>query len=176
MTMKKLRLNFRPEKETDYPEVFNLHQAAFGQDDESRIVEGIRKSDHYIPALSLVAIHEDDIVGHILFSKIGIQTKDGIKESLALAPMAVLPKYQKKGIGSKLVEKGLIEAIKAGFKSVIVLGHPDYYPAFGFRKASEWNIRCPFEVPDEAFMAIELEENSLKNCEGEVVYPDAFMI
>jgi predicted N-acetyltransferase YhbS len=110
-----------------------------------------------------------------LFSKIKII---GVKEyeSLALAPMAVLPKYQKQGIGAKLIKEGLKKAKKIGFDSVFVLGHKDYYPRFGFEKASRWNIKCPFKVPDEAFMAIELSVGALKERSGIVEYPKEFGI
>ena len=89
--------------------------------------------------------------------------------------MAVIPEYQRKGIESKLIKKGIEKAKELGFDSIIVLGHEDYYPKFGFERASKWNIRCPFEVPDEAFMAIELTEKALEGKAGTVKYPDEFM-
>jgi len=138
------------------------------------LIDKIRAGDSFIPELSLVAELEGEIVGHILFSKIKILGKDEY-ESLALGPMAVVPKHQKQGIGGKLITTGLEIAKKLGFESVIVVGHKDYYPKFGFKRASLWGIKCPFEVPDEAFMAIELVENSLKNKAGTVQYPKEFM-
>ncbi len=121
----------------------------------------------------MVAQIDNEIVGHILFTKIQIIGNE-IYDSLALAPMAVLPEFQNHQIGSALVRAGLKKAKDLKFKSVIVLGHKNYYPKFGFQKASNWQIKCPFEVPDEAFMAIELIKNGLENISGIVQYPKAF--
>ena len=121
----------------------------------------------------MVAQIDNEIVGHILFTKIQIIGNE-IYDSLALAPMAVLPEFQNRRIGSALVRAGLKKAKDLKFKSVIVLGHKNYYPKFGFQKASNWQIKCPFEVPDEAFMAIELIKNGLENISGIVQYPKAF--
>jgi predicted N-acetyltransferase YhbS len=151
-----------------------VNQLAFQQENESKLIEKIRVGENFVPELSLVAELDGEMVGHILFSKIKIVGK-AEHESLALAPMAVLPKFQKQGIGGELVKAGLEIARKLGFDSVIVLGHADYYPRFGFEKASKWDIKCPFEVPDEAFMVIELVEDSLKDKAGTVRYPKEFM-
>ncbi len=121
----------------------------------------------------MVAQIDNEIVGHILLTKIQIIGNE-IYDSLALAPMAVLPEFQNRRIGSALVRAGLKKAKDLKFKSVIVLGHKNYYPKFGFQKASNWQIKCPFEVPDEAFMAIELIKNGLENISGIVQYPKAF--
>ena len=165
----------RKETVEDLAKVYEVNRAAFSQEDESKLVERIRKGSYYIPELSLVAEINEKIIGHILFSKIKI-IGDNEYESLALAPMAVLPEYQKKGIGGKLIKKGLKKARELGFDSVIVLGHADYYPRFGFERASRWNIKCLFEVPDEAFMAIELNAGALKERSGIVEYPEEFGI
>ncbi|CEH30793.1 GCN5 family acetyltransferase [Aneurinibacillus migulanus] len=142
---------------------------------EHLLVNRIRKSDAFIPELSLVAIDQDDeIVGHILLSKITIVDDDKAVDSLALAPVAVVPEHQKKGIGSQLIHTALKKAKEVGHHSVIVLGHKDYYPKFGFKQASLWNIQAPFEVPDEVFMALELTENSLESVQGVVYYSKAF--
>ena len=118
---------------------------------------------------------KEKIIGHILFTKLKILNEAGEEYiSLSLAPMAVLPSYQNLGIGSELVKSGLEKAAKLGHKSVIVLGHDKYYPRFGFEPASKWKITCPFEVPDEVFMAIELVPGALKNVSGEVHYPKEF--
>ena len=95
-------------------------------------------------------------------------------ETLALAPLAVAPAYQKKGIGGRLIGQGLAAAKELGFSSVIVLGHSGYYPRFGFQKASKWGIKCPFEVPDEVFMALELTPRALSGHAGTVQYPSEF--
>lgn len=166
-------ITIRQETITDFPQVYNIHAAAFGQKDESEIVERIRKGAHFVPALSLVANYQNQIGGHILFSKIKINCSPEF-ECLALAPVAVLPEFQKKGIGKKLVNAGLEIAKSLGFEAVIVLGHKDYYPKFGFQKAIDFGISCPFDVPDEHFMAIELKENALSGKAGTVVYPSEF--
>jgi len=97
-------------------------------------------------------------------------------EALVLAPMAVLPEFQRQGIGGKLIREGLNKAKELGFDSVTVLGHKDYYPRFGFERASKWNIKSPFEVPDEAFMAIELKPGALAEKTGTLEYPEEFRI
>ncbi len=147
---------------------------AFQQENESKLIEKIRKGENFVPELSLVAKIDDEIVGHILFSRIKI-VGDSILESLALAPMAVIPEFQKQGIGTKLIKKGIGQAKELGFNSIIILGDKEYYPKFGFIRASNWSIKCPFEVPDEAFMAIELTERTFEDKAGTVKYPDEFM-
>ena len=92
-----------------------------------------------------------------------------------LAPIAVIPELQKQGIGGKLIKKGIKKAKELEFDSIIVVGHKDYYPKFGFQKASQWGMKCPFEVPDEAFMAIELIVKALENKAGVVHFPQEFM-
>jgi len=147
----------------------------YSDNDEHLLVQRLRKSKDFIPELSLIATIDDKIVGHILFSKIMIQGKQEYV-SLALAPLAVLPVYQKKGIGKKLIPEGFKIAKKLGFESVIVLGHKEYYTKFGFEKASKWNFQCPFELPDEVFMAIELKKDSLLEKAGIVKYAEEFGI
>lgn len=110
----------------------------------------------------------------MLLSKISVENNHKSVESLALAPVSVLPEYQKKGIGSMLISKVLKKAKELGYHSVIVLGHKDYYPKFGFKPASLWNIKAPFEVSDEVFMALEITGNSLENVNGIVRYPREF--
>lgn len=139
------------------------------------LVGRLRVSDAYIPELSIVA--EDvtgQIIGHILLTRISIVDGANAEDSLAMAPVSVLPTNQKQGIGSRLIRTALAKAKELGYGSVIVLGHPDFYPRFGFRKASEWGIRPPFDVPDNAFMALELQKGSLRNVGGVVRYPEPF--
>jgi predicted N-acetyltransferase YhbS len=169
-----MKIIIRSEVEEDYEEITKVHDRAFNQTNEGKIVENLRKTPSYISELSLVAEYEKKIVGHIFFYPIKINTDKRKCDSLALAPMSVHPDYQNKGIGSKLVEKGLTTAKKLGFKSAIVLGHSKYYPRFGFKRASKWGICAPFDVPDDVFLAIELERNGLHNCSGTVDYPKEF--
>jgi len=167
-------LLIRKEEKKDYKKIYIVNRLAFGQENESKLIEKIRKGGNFIPDLSLVAKVDSKIVGHILFSKIKI-VGNSIFETLALAPMAVIPAFQKQGIGSKLIKKGMAKAKELGFDSIIVMGHKDYYPKFGFKRASTWNIKCPFKVPDEAFMAIELTKKALEGKAGIVNYPHEFM-
>jgi len=140
------------------------------------MVGQLRDNPRFIPELSLVALNGDMVVGHILFFPIDIVTADDRKTSLSLAPLAVHPDHQGKGIGGSLVLEGLSVARSLGFDSVIVTGHPAYYPRFGFKPASEWDIRSPVEAPDEAFMALELTEGGLEGKAGVVEYPREYDI
>lgn len=169
------------EQVEDYKVTEEVVQCAFANaehsdKDEHQLVSRIRASSAFIAELSLVAIDKENhqIVGHVLLSKINISNDNQTIASLALAPVSVLPAYQNKGIGKSLILKALKQAKELGFHSIVVLGYPEYYPKFGFKKASTWGIKAPFEVPDEAFMAIELEENAFDNVSGVVEYPSAF--
>ncbi|RPE08473.1 N-acetyltransferase [Chitinophaga lutea] len=170
-----MKLLIRPEKAADKAAVYALHAAAFEQENESRLVDLLRESEHYIPELSLVAELNGDIVGHILFTKLKIAADNGqVFGSLALAPMAALPVLQYSGIGSQLMHDGLKAAKELGYGSVIVLGHAQYYPKFGFAPASRWGITTAYEVPDENFMALELQPGALEGVSGRVIYPAGF--
>jgi len=161
----------RHEKPEDHPHIGRVNDLAFGQPDEGSMVEQLRLNPRFIPELSLVSLDGDDVVGHILFFPIDISTADARETSLSLAPLAVHPDYQGRGIGGKLVAEGLKVAKGLGFDSVIVMGHPGYYPRFGFKPASVWGIRPPMKAPDEAFMALELKAGGLKGKSGVVEYP-----
>ena len=170
------QITIRPETQDDHREVFEINHIAFGQDNESKLVDALRKNQTaFVPELSIVATDNKKIVGHILFTKINIKDDNGnLNESLGLAPMAVRPELQKRGIGGQLIRKGLEVAKESGFKSVIVLGHEHYYPKFGFQPADKWNLKSPFDIPSNVFMAIELISGGLKNISGTVVYPKEF--
>jgi putative acetyltransferase len=170
-------LLIRPEKPDDILRIDALTRLAFQGEEEATLIAAIRASAYFIPALSLVAVGDtDQTVGHILFSPVTIESSEESKsaEALALAPMAVLPEYQNKGIGTLLVQHGLEACKKLGYSIVIVVGHPEYYPRFGFRPARAYGIEAPFEVPDEAFMVLELVPGALKNVRGVVKYSPAF--
>jgi len=124
--------------------------------------------------LSLVAVQDDSIIGHIAFSPVKVESERSTFEAITLAPMAVLPAYQSKGIGSQLVRAGLEECRDLGHEVVFVLGHPDYYPRFGFVLAKPKDIGCEFEVPDEAWMVLELREGALAGRRGTVIFQPEF--
>jgi putative acetyltransferase len=170
-----MNITLRAERPDDIAAIAQLNDRAFGGAFESRLVETIRSGGNFIPALSIVAVEGNTIVGHILFSRIFIRSGKGTVETLALAPMAVLPEYQKQGIGSRLVRYGIERARELGYNSVVVLGHKEYYPKFGFRRASVWGITSPFPVDDEYVMARELHAGALDEAAGTVEYPPEFM-
>lgn len=175
-----MNINLRQEQPNDYPNTDALIEQAFRNEEmsdqqEHLLVQCIRRSNAFIPELSIVVVNQqDNIIGHILFSKITIDNSEQTAASLALAPVSVHPDYQKQGIGSMLITEGLKKAKAAGYHSVIVLGHADYYPRFGFKPASLSGIKAPFDVPDEAFMALELEAGALEQVSGVVHYSEAF--
>lgn len=167
-------ITLRKETPQDHAGIVAVNDVAFGRKAEGKLVNSLRKTEAFIPELSIVAEYYDRVVGHILFYPVWIRRNSEDHPTLTLAPMSVLPEYQKRGIGKLLVIYGLQEARNLGHKSVIVLGHPSYYPKFGFQRASRWNIKSPFPAPDDAFMAIELETGSLTDVSGKVEFPKAF--
>jgi len=170
-----MELKIRQENRDDIKEIYEINSLAFGQENEAKLVDLLRDSATFVPELSLVATIDNKLVGHILFTKIKItDDKQNEFDSLALAPMAVRPDNQKSGIGGQLIRVGLDKARELNFKSVIVLGHRNYYPKFGFVPTSKWNIKSPFDVPTEAFMGIELTKNGFKDVSGTVNYPKEF--
>ena len=169
-------LEIRQENKNDYEQVYNVVKTAFenaehSDGNEQDLVNDLRKSDSFIPELSLVAVKDNKIVGHILFTKIKI----GKYEELALAPLAVLPKYQRQGMGKKLIETGHKIAKKLGYNYSIVLGSEKYYPKFGYTSAIDYGIKAPFEVPNENFMAIKLKDTEVE-IKGTVQYAKEFGI
>ena len=150
----------RPEKPEDFKAIYELNKLTFEGEFESQLIDKIRQSKDFIPELSLVALKDNKIVGHILFSRVKIKSKDTEKTVLTLAPMAVLPEFQNKGIGSLLVKKGLEISKSLDYYIIVVVGHLDYYPRFGFSKGSEHGLQNAYGV-DEPFMVMELREGAL---------------
>lgn len=168
----------RKEEACDLPDVSQVNATAFQRPDEAELVNALRTNPAaFVADLSLVAEVDGTIVGHILFTRCWIEDGSGNSvESLALAPMAVLPELQRKGIGDRLVRSGLERARNLGSRSVIVLGHAHYYPRFGFTQADAWNIRAPLDVPADHYMAIELVPGALATVSGIVRYAPEFGI
>jgi predicted N-acetyltransferase YhbS len=176
-----LQITIREEKPEDYSPVSELIATAFrsmphADGDEHLLVEALRKNIAFIPALSLVAETSDRLVGHILFTPLQIIRDDKVHYSLALAPVSVLPEYQKQGIGSRLISEGHRIAKSLGYTSCFVLGHPDYYPRFGYLPSSNWKIDPPAGTPPEAFMAIEFIPDALSGVTGSLKYLPEFGI
>lgn len=170
--MKPNVITIQQETKVDHKFVFEVHKQAFKREEEAILVDRLRISPAYIPPLSLVAIIDHHIVGHILFTDIKINKKD--VHALALAPLSVLPGFQNQGIGGLLIKEGLSKAASIGYAAVIVLGHEHYYPKFGFVPASKWNIKAPFDVPDNVFMGMELFPGALDGVSGLVEYAPEF--
>ncbi len=162
----------RQEKSEDSEAIRFLLQQAFGRPDEADLVDTLRKRGKF--TLSLVAIQDNRVVGHILFSPVAVQSKRKTPKAVGLAPVAVLPPYQQQGIGSKLVRTGLEECARAGHELVVVIGDPAYYRRFGFFPAKPQGLDCEFNVPDDVFMVIGLSEDALEGAEGIVKYQPEF--
>ncbi|ABA22589.1 GCN5-related N-acetyltransferase [Trichormus variabilis ATCC 29413] len=165
-------MNIRCETATDYLAISEVNNLAFGQENESQLIDKIRISEFYIPELSLIAEVNHTVVGHILFSYIELAGEEKI-QVLGLAPMAVHPEFQRQGIGSALVKAGLEKADARGESLVIVLGHPQFYSRFGFVPSVNYKIASPFPVPDDVFMVKTLRSYQDKY-QGKVIYPPAF--
>jgi putative acetyltransferase len=147
-----------------------VNEAAFGRPDEADLVDRLRTEVAVL--LSLVAEVERGIVGHVLFSRMSIETSGGPVAAVALAPVAVLPGHQRRGIGGRLIRRGLDLLRSRNERIVIALGHPDYYPRFGFSREKAGPLESPFHP--EAFMAMELSPGALDGVRGRVRYPAAF--
>jgi putative acetyltransferase len=152
--------------------IHSINEAAFGGQEEAELVDKLRAEG--LVLVSLVAEAPEQIVGHILFSRMSIETSSGSVPAVALAPMAVLPKHQRRGIGGRLIRHGLNLLREQGEQIVIVVGHPEYYPRFGFSSEKTLSLESPF--PHEAFMALELTTGALDGVRGRVSYPAAFGI
>ena len=161
----------REEEKRDWTAVHALNVSAFETPVEADLVDALRQEAH--PIVSLVAEDESVIVGHILFSPVILSGFPHLK-IMGLAPMAVSPKRQRSGIGSKLVGAGLKKCRELDYGAVVVLGHPDYYPRFGFSPSTRFGIRSEYDVPDDVFMVVELRPGYLHGAQGIIQYHTAF--
>ncbi len=175
-----MNLSIKSELPQQKDDVHAVIKAAFGKEDEVELVKKLRSAKNYIPELSMVAFVDDKIVGHAMLSPAFIEKASSERiEVLALAPVAVLPEFQNKGIGKKLVNSLLaFTEVRFGeiFRGIIVLGDNKYYSKFGFVPASQFGVCAPFKCEEKNFMAMPIINNGLSNCQGEVVYPPAFSV
>lgn len=165
-------ITIRHEKPEDIEQIYAVIEKAFKRDAEARLANKLRQAcaDH----LSLVAETDGLIVGHIMFTPVLVKNGNTFK-GMGLAPMSVLPAKQRKGIGTMLVKSGVDILREKGCPFIIVLGHPDYYPRFGFQPASKFNIKSQWaEVPDEAFMILVLDDNALQGASGTATFREEF--
>lgn len=167
------RLRIRREAVDDRADILEVNRRAFARSHEARLVDRLRECSNG-DYLSLVAELDGCVVGHIVFSPIAIAGPNGSTPATALAPLAVHPEHQYRGVGTALVRDGLTACRTGGHRIVIVLGHPDYYRRFGFISATDKGVHPPFEVQPGALMALELVSGALAGISGIVRYPPAF--
>jgi len=164
-----MSIEIREESPDDVAAVREVNRRAFGQEQESNIVDALRTNGGAL--LSLVAIVNGRVVGHIIYSPLAVaENVNGV----ALGPMAVVPEYQRQGIGTKLIETGNRKIKDAGYPFIIVVGHAEYYPRFGFRPAREHGIRCEWDVSDEVFMVLVFDEAKMQGVSGLAKYRQEF--
>ncbi|MBL9134578.1 MAG: N-acetyltransferase [Verrucomicrobiales bacterium] len=162
------KIALRAERRRDVPVIHQVVQAAFGRAAEADLVDALRRGGGL--ALSAVATIDGRVIGHVAFSPVTIGAGNGSTPGLALAPAAVDPEFQGRGIGSRLIGWALDECRRQGHRLVVVLGHPRLYHRFGFRDAESCGILSPFPVPPEVFMVLELVQGAMRGCAGEVRY------
>ena len=165
-------VTIRPERSADVPAIRTVNERAFGQPDEAALVDAIRARG--VRSISLVAVDGGRLVGHILFTPATIRVADRVHEAVGLAPLAVDPGHQRRGIGSRLVARGLDRCRESGYRIAVVLGHPAYYPRFGFVPTRRHGIQFELDVPDDVFMVTELVPGALDGCTGVAHYAPEF--
>lgn len=162
----------RHEIPEDISAIRRVTEMAFNGKTEADIVDALRENGHSV--LSLVAVQDEHVIGHVMFSPVNIVSDTEVVDAVSLGPMAVLPDLQRKGVGSELVRRGLGELRQSDYGVCVVLGHATFYPRFGFSPAQQFRIRCKFDVPDEAFMVMELHKGALAQIQGTVEYSNEF--
>jgi predicted N-acetyltransferase YhbS len=181
MKRKQLEFWIEQEEKDQYDQVEALVKEAFmeltdGDPTEHILVNRLRQGETFVADLSLVARNDQKIWGHILLTEIQIQVEDRNCKALSLAPVSVLPEAHGMGIGTALIEEAIQRAKGMGYGAIIVLGHPDYYPRFGFQPTIKWEIGLDLEdLPAEALMGLDLDVGYLEGCRGGMIqYPDVF--
>ncbi len=162
----------RNEQRGDAAQIYEVNRQAFGRKEEADIVNVLRDSCPGI--VSLVAELDNRIVGHVLFTPATIQDGERKVVGASLGPLAVLPEYQKTGIGSALTRAGLEAMRRAGEPFVVLVGHPTYYPRFGFERASKYGLICEYDAPDDAFMIMVLDRQRMQGVKGTLRFPPEF--
>lgn len=175
-----MNIQIRQEEERDHSTVFQIIEQAFekmkySSGTEQFIVEKLRKDEAFVPALSLVAELEGELVGYIILTKIKIDNGDQLFDALTLGPVAVLPKLHRKGIGGQLINEVHKRAEKLGHEIIILLGHKDYYPRFGYELMNKYGISLPFEAAPENCMILGLTPDALNGVSGKVIYSKPFL-
>jgi putative acetyltransferase len=166
-------LAIRPERDGDAAAIHAVHTSAFSTDAEARLVDELRKNAH--ASVSMVAVLEDGIIGHVLFSPVSIEPNSTSARGAGLAPVGVRPEHQRQGVGGELIQAGIEECRRAAFDFIVVLGEPGYYRRFGFRRALAAGLANDYGV-DEEFMLLELNPRSLKGACGVVIYSSEFLM
>ena len=169
-----ITINIRGETAADYEAIFSINSRAFKSDGEARLVDTLREQGFFDPRLSLVAESDGHLVGHILFTPVEIVNEAETKKALGLGPMAVLPDFQRQGVGSELIKEGLAACLRCRYRVVFVLGNPQFYSRFGFLPASLKGCKSTFPVPDEVFMMQELTPSGCEGVTGTVKYHHEF--
>ncbi|MCP4357246.1 MAG: N-acetyltransferase [Chloroflexi bacterium] len=162
----------REEEKQDIEAVYAVNESAFGRADEAELVNRLREVG--VELISLVALMEGQIVGHALFSPMTLRSESETWPTVGLGPIGVLSIYQKQSIGGKLISAGMTACHAAGYEELFVLGHPSYYPRFGFRVTRPYHIRCAYDVPEDVFMVVELRPGALNGKSGIAHYHPAF--
>ena len=165
-------IEIREEQPRDILLIREVNMQAFGQVQEADIVDKVRRNCDDL--LSLVGVAGNQVVGHTLFSPVLLKSEERTIGGMGLAPMAVLPEYQRQGIGSQLIRTGIARLARRRCPFIVVLGHAEYYPRFGFEPASRYGIRSEWEVPDDAFMILILDQSEMQDISGVAIYRPEF--
>jgi len=164
-------ISIRRVQPSDLPSVLEVHRQAFPSPGETRLVELLHAHDKAV--ISLLAEQDRQVMGHILFSPLSFDPPQPQLNAVGLAPLAVLPTYQKQGIGSRLARAGILACRKAGYQAIVVLGDPAYYHRFGFQRAGDFGLGNEYQV-DKEFMALELQPGALRSMQATAQYAPEF--